>query len=94
MVKESEEKIIKVRRTYSYYCDDCNVHIGDVVEYDDGYVPEPSGRVNLRWRVNNTEYSLDRFLCPECSNKLYIKLDRLLKDFGFESDKDRRKSNE
>lgn len=85
MVKTTEQEVTKIDTLYHYYCDECGKHLGDVREFDDGYVPEPDNCCHeyIECRVGTKSFVIDEILCDKCSKELYENLEKVLVKIGF-----------
>lgn len=76
---------IKVKRDqvkHQFYCDHCNIYLGETIEYDDGYYPE-LGEFELSFHTPSGWYRINKCLCDTCRNKLLTEIENTLVSLGF-----------
>ena len=76
--------VTKQERMHTFYCDECGEYIQYQLEYDDGWVPQPSG-FEAKICIGKTWYVYKkRHLCKECRENAWINLVDKLQAIGFE----------
>lgn len=69
--------------THYFYCDDCGKFLGHYTEEADGYY-NPIGNFAINFPSPRGLYKLRKCLCDDCQDKFMDKLDRVMKELGFQ----------
>jgi hypothetical protein len=81
MEKETRTTYQKELIEHSFYCDECERHLGTSKEFDDGWY-QTFGEFQLRFKVDGWYY-INKHLCEHCRNNIISKIKSALKDIGF-----------
>lgn len=81
------EKVEQIKKTivnnvHHFYCDDCNIYLGDSREYDDGYYPE-LGSFELSFYLPEGWYKVKKCFCEDCKQEYLETVRNMLKDMDF-----------
>ena len=81
-IEKVEITTIEVERVlHSFYCDECNKHLGTSEEYDDGWYQD-FGQFKLNCYIDGW-YSVKKCLCENCKPKFIDDFKTILKNVGF-----------
>lgn len=87
MEKVRDEKVMTVKTTHEFFCDECGIKIGESTEYDDGWYPEYGEYEQSICTRSFGWYKLHKNLCSNCANIYDLKIKEALINLGFEKER-------
>lgn len=87
-MEEIETKEVKTKQIiHKFYCDECQKHIGDSYEYDDGYYDELGNDISMIFCYKSAWFKLKRrCYCDDCYKPKEKELLEKLREIGFEKE--------
>lgn len=82
MEKITQQTVTTTMTIHDFYCDECGVHFGTSMEYDNGNYYK-AGCINLEISTPNGQYKVNKCLCDQCKEKFLSNLYTALKVIGF-----------
>lgn len=71
--------------THYFYCDDCNKHLGETHEYEDGWY-QNLGEFELKIYMPDGWYKINKCLCDDCRNKFLKEVEQKIIELGFKKE--------
>ncbi len=87
MISESNTEIVSHRIVQKFICDKCGKLIGKSIEYEDGYIPTPSGvnGINASFCFDHTwyKYQPGKIYCNDCIGSVKQEFLETINSIGF-----------